>query len=116
MRKRISPAIMERAVEAVPVFKDVLEEQVTLRGQSQSTLDNYSWHIALFVLHFNALPEHVDEDQINEYLATLARDHKAPSRSSFKYMPACRKILPQPKMEAHWQGKCLYLEKKIFSS
>ncbi len=80
---------MERATEAVPAFNHVLrklDEQVTLRGQSQSTQDNYSRRIALFVLHFNALPEHVDEDQINEYLATLARDPKAPSRSSFKHM------------------------------
>ena len=89
MRKRISPTIMERAIEAVPAFKHVvrkLDEQVTLRGQSPSTLHNYSRRIALFVLHFNALPDHVDEDRINEYLATLARDPKAPSRSSFKHM------------------------------
>jgi len=36
MRKRISSTIMERAVEAVPAFKQVLrklDEQVTLRGQ-----------------------------------------------------------------------------------
>ena len=72
---------MERAVEAVPAFKYVvrkLDEPVTLRGQSPSTLHNYSRRIALFVLHFDALPEQVDEDQINEYLATLARDPKAP--------------------------------------
>ncbi len=79
---------MERATEAVPAFKEVLrklDEQVTLRGQSQSTLHNYSRRIAQFVLHFHALPEDVDEDRINTYLATLARDPKAPSRSSFKH-------------------------------
>jgi len=89
MRKRISPIMMKRATEAVPAFNHVLrklDEQVTLRGQSQSTLYNYSRSIAQFVLHFHAQPEDVDEDRINTYLATLARDPKAPSRSSFKHM------------------------------
>lgn len=89
MRKRISPTLQERAIAAVPAFKEVLRklsQQVTLRGQSSSTLHNYSRRIAQFVLHFNALPQDVDEDHINEYLAALARDPKAPSRSSFKHM------------------------------
>ncbi len=42
--------------------------------------------MALFVLHFKALPEQIDEDEINEYLVALARDPKSPSRSSFKHM------------------------------
>lgn len=89
MRKRISPTLQERAIAAVPAFEEVLRklsQQVTLRGQSPSTLHNYSRRIAQFVLHFNALPQDVDEDHINEYLAALARDPKAPSRSSFKHM------------------------------
>jgi len=89
MRKRISPTLQERAIAAVPAFEDVLRKlalQVTLRGQSPSTLHNYSRCIARFVIHFNALPQDVDEDHINEYLAALARDPKAPSRSSFKHM------------------------------
>jgi hypothetical protein len=49
-------------------------------------MDNYSRRIALFVIHFNRLPEQVSEDKINEYLAALARDPKSPSRSSFKHM------------------------------
>ncbi len=54
MRKRISPTILERAVETVPEFKDVLrklDEQVTLRGQSQSTLENYSRRTAVMGGH-----------------------------------------------------------------
>ena len=89
MRKRISPTLLEKAITAVPEFENVLRkpaQQVTLRGQSPSTLHNYSRCIARFVLHFNALPQYVDEDHINEYLAALARDPKAPSRSSFKHM------------------------------
>ncbi len=89
MRKRTSPTILERAIDAVPAFEKIiskLSSQVTLRGQSKSTLDNYTRRIALLVLHFNRLPEHVSEDEINEYLVSLARDPKSPSRSSFKHM------------------------------
>lgn len=89
MRKRTSPTILERATDAVPEFKNViakLSKQVTLRGQSKSTLDNYTRRIALFVIHFGKLPEQVEEDEINEYLVALARDPKSPSRSSFKHM------------------------------
>lgn len=80
---------MEQAIIAVPGFENVvkkLEQQVILRGQSNSTLQNYIRRIALFVLHFEKLPEQLDEDQINEYLTALARDPKSPSRSSFKHM------------------------------
>jgi site-specific recombinase XerD len=38
------------------------------------------------VLHFGKLPEHIDPEEINEYLVALARDPKSPSRSSFKHM------------------------------
>lgn len=80
---------MERAISAVPEFEQVvikLSQQVTLRGQSKSTLDNYTRRIALFILHFKRLPEQVSEDDGNEYLVALARDPKSPSRSSFKHM------------------------------
>ena len=59
---------------------------VELRGQSKSTLQNYTRRISLFVIHFNDLPENISEDEINEYLVALARDPKSPSRSSFKHM------------------------------
>jgi len=89
MRKRTSPTILERAKIAVPEFEkviDKLSDQVTLRGQSKSTLDNYTRRIALCVLYFKQLPEKLSEDEINEYLVALARDPKSPSRSSFKHM------------------------------
>lgn len=77
------------AINAVPEFEKVLQklsQQVTLRGQSKSTLENYSRRVALFVIHFKQLPEQVSEDEINEYLVALARDPRSPSRSSFKHM------------------------------
>jgi len=89
MRTKKGFTIVEQAISAVPKFRDVvtkLENQVTLRGQSKSTLNNYIRRIALFVLHFKQLPENICEDEINEYLVALARDPKSPSRSSFKHM------------------------------
>lgn len=89
MRKKRGFTIVEQAVAAVPAFADVkkrLEHQVELRGQSTSTLQNYIRRIALFVIHFGRLPDQISEDEINEYLVSLARDPKSPSRSSFKHM------------------------------
>lgn len=89
MRKKTGLTIVGQAIIAVPGFDKVvknLEQQVTLRGQSQSTLKNYIRRIALISLHFGLLPEQVGEDEINEYLVALARDPKSPSRSSFKHM------------------------------
>ena len=81
--------MIEQAILLVPEFKNVvrkLGQQVTLRGQSKSTLNNYMRRIALFVIHFKKLPEQIDPEEINEYLVALARDPKSPSRSSFKHM------------------------------
>lgn len=89
MRKKKSFTIVGRAIILVPEFQGVvkrLSDQVTLRGQSQSTLNNYIRRIALFVINFERLPEQVSEDEANEYLVALARDPKSPSRSSFKHM------------------------------
>ncbi len=80
---------MERAKIAVPGFDKVakkLEQQVELRGQSKSTLTNYIRRIALISLHFGKLPEQIEQEEINEYLVSLARDPRSPSRSSFKHM------------------------------
>jgi integrase/recombinase XerD len=89
MRSKSGLTIVDQAIDMVPEFKNVairLEQQVVLRGQSKSTLNNNIRRIALFVIRFEKLPEHVSEDEINEYLVALARDPKAPSRSSFKHM------------------------------
>lgn len=89
MRKKSGFSIVEQAITLVPEFDKVvrkLEQQVTLRGQSKSTLENYIRRIALFVLHFEKLPDQIDSEEINESLVALARDPKSPSRSSFKHM------------------------------
>ena len=89
MRRKSGFTIVEQAAVLVPEFERVvrkLEQQVALRGQSKSTLQNYIRRIALFVIHFGMLPEQIDPEEINEYLVALARDPKSPSRSSFKHM------------------------------
>ena len=81
--------MIEQAIMLVPEFKNVvrkLVQQVTLRGQSKSTLNNYIRRIALFVINFKSLPENIAPEEINEYLVALARAPKSPSRSSFKHM------------------------------
>lgn len=89
MQKRTNPTILGRDIIAVPEFENVLrklDQQAALCGQSKSTMQNYGRRIALFVIHFNDLPENIDDDQINEYLVSLTKDPKSPSRSSFKHM------------------------------
>ena len=89
MRQKSGFTFVEQAIALVPEFEKLVqkpEQQVTFRGQSQSTLQNYIRRIALFVLRFEKLPEQIDPEEINEYLAALARDPKSPSRSSFKHM------------------------------
>ena len=88
MRKRTEPTIIEKALDTVNGFNAVyhrLKQQVTLKGQSKSTLENYIRRIAIISLHFGKLPELVSDDEINEYLASLALSSKTPSRSNFKH-------------------------------
>ena len=88
MRKRIEPIIVEQAIESVSGFDLVLkklEQQVVLKKQSSSTLHNYIRRIASISMHFGRLPEQIDDDQINEYLTSLALNPKSPSRSNFKH-------------------------------
>jgi integrase/recombinase XerD len=88
MKKRNEPTLVKKAIETVPGFELVykkLGQQVALRGQSQSTLDNYIKSISRVSLHFSRLPDQISDDEINEYLCALALDPKAPSRSSFKH-------------------------------
>src|SRR5512138_1356886 len=82
MKKRNEPTLLVKAIENVPGFEIVykkLAQQVTLRGQSQSTLDNYIKCISRISLHFSRLPDQISDDEINEYLCALALDPKAPS-------------------------------------
>jgi len=79
---------VERALESIAGFGAVyktLHQQVTLKGQSRSTLENYIRRIAQISLHFGKLPQQISDDEINEYLTSLALSSKTPSRSNFKH-------------------------------
>ena len=88
MRKKSEFTILERAMQTVEGFDKVyhkMQQQTTLGGRSQSTLENYIRRIALVCLEFNRLPEDISEEEVNEYLTGLAQMAKSPSRSSFKH-------------------------------
>lgn len=86
--KKQGPTIIEQAIQTIVGFDKVYKamlQQTLLRGQSKSTHANYSLRIAQICLHFGRLPEDISEEEINEYLATLAANVKSPSRSNFKH-------------------------------
>jgi len=86
--KRSEPTIVQKVIQTIDGFEKVyktIKQQVILQGRSQSTLNNYIRRIALISLHFGELPENISEDEINEYLTSLALEPKSPSRSSFKH-------------------------------
>lgn len=88
MRKKSESTIIERALDSVPGFDRVnqkLQQQMSLRGQSKSTLHNYIHGITAISQHFGRLPELIADAEINEYLAALALSAKSPSRSNFKH-------------------------------
>jgi site-specific recombinase XerD len=82
------PTIIEQAILSVDGFEKVyktFEQQVILKGQSNSTLRNYMQKVARISLHFGVLPELMSDDEINEHLTSLALNPKSESRSSFKH-------------------------------
>jgi len=88
-RLTLELTLVENAIATVEWFDRVytrLQQQVILKGQSKSTLENYIRRIAVFSLHFGRLPENISDDEIQEYLTSVALDPKSPSRSSFKHM------------------------------
>lgn len=62
-----------------------MKQKVSLSGKSESTLKNYSHHLAKMALHFDCLPTALDSDQINDYLYLLQQQHNTPSDSYFKH-------------------------------
>jgi site-specific recombinase XerD len=86
--KNQEETMVARASRMVPGFERVykqLQTQIAIRGQSTSSLHNYARCLARLCLHFGRLPEEVCEDEINEYLASLAQSTISPSKSYFKH-------------------------------
>jgi integrase/recombinase XerD len=76
-----------KACAKVAGFNDLykrFERKMCTSGRSESTLKNYSCHIAQISLHFNCLPTELQDDQIEDYLHGLLRD-SSPSESYFKH-------------------------------
>ncbi len=87
LRKK-SFTIVEQACHQIRGFRNLyqeLDDKVRLSGQSHSTLNNYARKLAQLSLHFGKLPQHIGEKEMNKYLASLARQSKAPSLSDFKF-------------------------------
>lgn len=80
--------IIERARREVPGFTDhyrKFEEQMTIGGYSSSTLFNYSRAVGSLALHFKKSPLELDDDEINSFLFSVAKEKKA-SSTYFKHM------------------------------
>lgn len=60
-------------------------QQIAMSNRSESTLKNYSTKLASLCLHFGCMPEELDPEQLQDYLARLAKSGASPSRSSFKH-------------------------------
>ncbi len=87
MKEKI-PTLVQTAIQTVEGFEKVykvIHQKVILQGKSESTFANYIRRIAIISLHFNEIPENISDDEINEYLTSLALSSKSPSRSSFKH-------------------------------
>jgi len=87
-KTKIESTLVEQAIATIEGFERVyakLRQQVTLRGQSKSTLQNYIRRIAIASLHFGRLPEEISDEEMNEYLTSVAINPKTPSRSTFKH-------------------------------
>ncbi len=50
-----------------------LKRRMKTSGRSESTLHNYSRHLAQMALHFNCLPTEIDIEQVEDYLYLLQR-------------------------------------------
>lgn len=73
-------------VEGFDKLYNTMQQQVILKGHSQSTFGNYIRRIALISIHFKRLPDLVSDEELCDYLTGLALDKNSPSRSSFKHM------------------------------
>lgn len=86
-KKRLS--IAEKACHAIPGFRDLyqqLDDKMRLDGNTITTFKHYSQKLAQLSLHFGKLPQHIREDELNKYMASLIRQSKSPSLSEFKFI------------------------------
>ena len=80
--------MVEEAIGQVKGFKELyqaFEDKLVTLDHSSSALKNYSRKVAEVCLHFDKLPQDISEQEINKYLADLARQTDSPSLSNFKF-------------------------------
>lgn len=80
--------IIERAKREVPGFIEhykKFEEQMVIGAYSSSTLFNYSRAVGSLALQFKKSPLELDDDEINSFLFSVAKEKKA-SSTYFKHM------------------------------
>jgi site-specific recombinase XerD len=86
-KKRTSA--VEKACHTIPGFRDLyeqLDDKMRLDGNTTTTLKHYSQKLAQLSLHFEKLPQHISDDELNKYMASLIRQSKSPSLSNFKFI------------------------------
>lgn len=80
--------IIERAKREVPGFIEAyqkFEQQMVIGGYSSSTLFNYSRAVGSLSLHLKKSPLELDDDEINSFLYSVAKEKKA-SSTYFKHL------------------------------
>jgi integrase/recombinase XerD len=78
--------IVKLACQEIAGFQDLclqLEKRMLITGKSMSTLTNYMRCVAHLSLHFQSLPTHLTQDQIEDYLYILKK--RGAAESFFKH-------------------------------
>lgn len=74
--------LIDQACKEIPGFRDLtqqLDDKMRLDGNATITLQNYTRKLAQLSLHFGKLPQHISEEELNKYMASLIRQSKSPS-------------------------------------
>ena len=86
-KKRLTFA--EKACHSIPGFRALcqqLDDKMRLDGNTTTTFKHYTQKLAQLSLHFGKLPQHISEEELNKYMASLIRQSKSPSLSEFKFI------------------------------
>lgn len=87
-RSSRSTTYVAQACTKVKGFKEFfyrIKRRMKTSGRSESTFKNYTRHLALLALHYNALPADLSDEQIEDYLYLMQQQHNVPSESHFKH-------------------------------
>lgn len=79
--------LVQQAINKVTGFDQLykeLERAINVSGKSESTLANYSRHLAHLALHYQVLPTQLDNEQVLDYLH-LVKANGSPSATFFKF-------------------------------